>query len=297
MMKANDPRQHPLFQRFEVTALAQTSRGMLPVPYHIYDGHALFIGGMAALEPVRDLLAPESVYAVETTDGHALMGVWVIDALNASLGAHQELQFSILVARHPVLKVSSDPFVILRLLQFDPTVRMLCASLWNNTEPVVAYNREILALDAHLMAGEIVRDRERHQKRFAFMDPLGSRIFSGTVHEAARTGTSAMLLLLRSMGMRQFIRAATAPWLASQVVNPIGLLPVNAEAQAYIVNGQQILQTFDPTTDQLEFAHPTSRALAFRGQFVQHMNAFKFVYLNIHNAGEHPVDCGPYSER
>jgi hypothetical protein len=281
----DDPRQHPLFQRFELAALAQTSRGMLPVPYHIYDGHALFIGGMATLEPVRDLLAAESVHAVETTDGHALMGVWVIDAPNASLGAHQELQFSILVSRHPVPKVPSDPFIISRLLQFDPTVRVLCHGLWNDTEPVVAYNREILALDARMMVGEIVRDQERRQKRFAFTDAAGSPIFSGMVHEAKRTGMSAILPLLRSLGMRRFLQAAAAPWLMSQVVNPIGLRPLNAEAQAYIVNGQQVLQTFDPATDHVEFAHPIYRALEFRGQFIQHMNAFKFVYLNMHNAG------------
>jgi hypothetical protein len=287
-MKTDDPRQHPLFQHFELAALAQTSHGMLPVPYHIYDGHALFIGGVAAVEPVRALLEAENVYAVETTDGHALMGVWVIDASDASLGAHQELQFSILVSRRLVPKVPTDPFIILRLLQFDPTVRMLCHGLWNDTEPVVVYNREILALDAQSMAGEIVRDRERRQKRFAFADASGSPIFSGTVHEATRTGMSAIFALLRSMGMRRFIQAATAPWLVSQVVNPIGLLPVNAEAQAYIVNGQQVLQQFDPVADRLEFAHPTYRILGFRGQFVQHMNAFKFVYLNAHNAGDAP---------
>jgi hypothetical protein len=288
MTKTDDPRPHPLFQRFELAALAQTSRGMLPVPYHIYDGHALFIGGVAKLEPVRDLLATERVHAVETTDGHALMGVWVIDASDASLGAHQELQFSILVSRRSESRVPSSPFVILRLLQFDPMVRMLCYRLWNNTESVVAYNREILALDAHLMNGEIVRDQERRQKRFVFLDASGSPMLSGTVREATRTGMGAIVPLLRSLGVRRFIQAATAPWLASQVVNPIGLLPVNAEAQAYIANERQVLQTFNPATDLLDFAHPTYRDLDFRGKFVQHMNAFKFVYLNMHNVGEIP---------
>jgi hypothetical protein len=133
-----DPRQHPLFQRFGLSALKHTSRGMLPVPYHIYDGHAAFIGGTAALEPVRDLLAAERVHAVETTNGRALMGIWVVDAADASLGSHQELQFSILVSRQPLPKAPHHPFIILRLLLFCPGVRLFCHGLWNNTETVVA---------------------------------------------------------------------------------------------------------------------------------------------------------------
>jgi hypothetical protein len=280
------PRLHPLFQRFGLTALKQTSCGMLPVPYHIYDGHAAFIGGTAALEPVHDLLAAESVYAVETSDGHALMGIWVVDATDASLGVHQELQFSILVSRSRLPKVTPHPFIMMSLLQFDPSVRLFCHCLWNNAEPVVAYNREVLALDAHLMTGTIARDTQRREKRFAFADASGGPIFSGTVCEAARTPMNTVVPLLRYMGLRKLVQAATAPWLASQVVNPVGLLPVNAEAQAYIVNDQQVLQLFNRATDHLEFTHPTYRALQFRARFVEHMNGFKFVYLNIHNAGD-----------
>jgi hypothetical protein len=287
MMKT-DPRQHQLFQRFALTALKQTSSGMLPVPYHIYDGHATFIGGTAALGPIRDLLTTERVHAVETSDGHALAGIWVINATDASLGPHQELQFSILVSRQPLPKVAPHPFILLSLLQTHPGVRLFCHGLWNDSEPVVAYNREILGLDAHLMHGTIERHAEQHEQLFAFTDLSGDRIFSGTVYEAARTPTTAVIPLLRLMGVRHFIQAFRAPWLASQVMNPIGLLPINAEAQAYILNDRQVLRLFDPATDRLEFAHPTYRALQFRGQFTEHMMGFKFVYLNVHNAGDIP---------
>jgi hypothetical protein len=287
-MMRTDPRHHALFQRFGLSALKHTSRGMLPVPYHIYDGHAAFIGGTAAVEPIRALLAKERIYPVETTDGHALMGIWIVDAADASLGPHQELQFSILVARSPLPKVPAHPFIILHLLFFDPNVRLFCHGLWNTTEPVVAYNREILALDAQLMRGTIDRDVTGHEKRFALTDSTGAPIFSGAVYEAARTRTNTLFPLLRLMGMRKFIQAANASWLASQVVNPIGLLPVNAEAQAYIVNDRQVLQRFDPTTDHLDFVDSLYQAVDFRGQFIEHMQGFKFVYLNIHNAGDTP---------
>jgi hypothetical protein len=254
--------------------------------YHIYGGHAAFIGGTATLELVRDLLAAESIYAVETSDGRAIVAIWIIDATKASLGPHQELQFSILVSRSRLPKVPPHPFIALNLLQFHPEVRLFCHGLWNNTEAVVAYNREVLSLDAHLMTGTIARDTQRREKRFAFADASETPIISGAVCEAARAPMNTVVPLLRLVGLNKFIKAARAPWLVAQVVNPIGLLPVNAEAQACIVNDQQILQLFDPATDYLEFAHPTYRALQFRGQFIEHMNGFKFVYLNAHNAGD-----------
>jgi hypothetical protein len=283
-----DPRQHPLFQRFGLLALRQTSCGPLPVPYHIYDGHAAFLGGTAVLGPVRDLLAAESIHAVETTDGRALMGIWVVDATDASLGAHQELQFTFLVSRQQLPKVPPHPFILLHLLLFDPNVRLFCHGLWNTAEPVVMYNREVLALNAQLMRGSIARVLQRREKRFAFADRSGGPIFSGTVAEAAHTRATTLVPMLRVMGARRFIQATRLPWLASQVVNPIGRLPVNAEAQVYIVNDRQILQMFDPTTDHLAFADPIYRALQFRGQFIEHMHGFKFVYLNPHNAGDTP---------
>jgi hypothetical protein len=214
------------------------------------------------------------------------VGIWVIDATDASLGPHWELQFSILVSRGRLPRVVPHPFIMLSLLQFHPEVRLFCHGLWNNTEPVVAYNREVLSLDAHLMTGTITRDIQRREKRFAFEDASEAAIISGTVCEAARTPMNTAVPLLRVMGLNKLIQAARAPWLASQVVNPVGLLPVNAEAQAYIVTARQILQMFDPTTDHLEFAHQAYRSLQFRGQFIEHMNGFKFVYLNVHNAGD-----------
>jgi hypothetical protein len=287
------PRQHDLFRRFPLTSLKRTSAGLLPVPYHIYDGHAMFLGGVADLEVARDLLASEDVMPVATADGHALMGVWVIDGTDASLGPHQELQLSFVVARRAITNVPAHPLVMLDLLRFSPDVRLLCHGLWNDRAQVVAYNREVLALDARLTRGTITRDEERHQKRFSFLDTNDASICSGAVHEATATSPAVLLSLVRLMGVRRFIQATRDPWLVAQVTNPRGLLPLNADAQAYIVSSRPVVQFFNPATDTLAIDDPTYRALRFEGRFIEHMNDFRFVYLNVHNAGDAPFPAQP----
>ncbi|MFN8372580.1 MAG: thiamine diphosphokinase [Anaerolineae bacterium] len=101
----------------------------VPVPYHIYDGSLLFIGGTAALNAVSTLLQSESVTPIQTSDGKALMAVWACDFREASLGAHQELQFSLFVSRTPQVVVRPHPFTILDASAFNPVVRMLCHGL------------------------------------------------------------------------------------------------------------------------------------------------------------------------
>lgn len=284
-MHTNLP-QHPLFQRFPLCGLKSTTRGMLPVPYHIYDGHALFMGGTANLDAVREVLSTENVHPITNTEGKALLGVWVIDATNASLGAHLELQFSIFVSHQPIKPVSAHPLAILELLMFNPGVRLLCHGLWNSTDTVVTYNREVLALNAQMTNGDIVRNPAQQIKTFYFTDSNGDMIFSGRVSELKRTPSKAIRSMMRLMGFRKFFQAANEGCLESQVVNPTGILPLNADAQAYIMNDQQTLQFFNPQTDTLEFGHALYRSFQFQAQFMEHMNGFKFVYLNMHNAGD-----------
>lgn len=277
---------HPLFRRFPLRGLKSTTGGMLPVPYHIYDGHALFMGGTANLDAVRRVLDTEDVHPVVNQEGKALMGVWVIDATNASLGAHLELQFSIIVSHQPIEPVSAHPLAILELLMFNPDVRLLCHGLWNSTETVVTYNREVLALNAMLTHGEITRDPKQQIKTFHFTDSNGELIFSGNVSELKRTPSKVVRSLMRLMGVRKFFQAANESCLESQVVNPMGILPFNADAQAYVMNNQQTLQFFNRQTDTLEFGHALYRSLQFQAQFMEHMSGFKFVYLNMHNAAD-----------
>ena len=104
-----NPKDHALFKRYPLHGTAQLSTGEVPMPYHIYRGYGLFIGGTASLPEVRDLLRDEAVTPTQNADGQALMGVWVCDFTDASPGPHHELQLSIFVSPTNSAPISSHP--------------------------------------------------------------------------------------------------------------------------------------------------------------------------------------------
>ena len=116
------------FNRYPITGQRQISTGSVPVPYHVYDGNVLFIGGTADLAKTLTLLQNETVKPLQTSEGRALMGIWVCDFANASLGPHHELQFSIFVqpSGRDIHAVTSHPLSILRLISLDANTLMLC---------------------------------------------------------------------------------------------------------------------------------------------------------------------------
>jgi hypothetical protein len=94
-----NPENQPLFKKYPLTGKAVISTGEVPVPYHIYDGAGLFIGGVCDYTAARCLLQGEKVFPIRTVDDKAVMGIWVCDFTAASLGPHHELQFSFFVSR------------------------------------------------------------------------------------------------------------------------------------------------------------------------------------------------------
>jgi hypothetical protein len=273
-------REHALFRQFPQTGQQRTSAGMLPVPYHVYDGRALFIGGTADLAAVRGLLEREHVTPYETTGGRALMGIWVTSFTDASLGPHYELQFSIFVAREARPPVEPHPFAILKLLTMDPAARMLCHGLWNDTEPVVAYNRELLGLNAFL--AEAALSLHRGRSTFSFSDRrTGQAILSGTVTEVARPPLRSTVAMMRFFGWRGMARIMRQPYLTATVVNTISeRQPSNLDARTYTRNAREVVRFFDPKTDHLTLMYRPYLRLDFMPQFVEHMHGFKFVYLH-----------------
>ncbi len=143
-----NPKDHQLFKQFPIQSTVQISTGAAPSPYQVYDGFGLFIGGTADLAAVKQLLKDENVTPIQTSDGKALMGIWVCNFTNASLGPHHELQFSFFVSRQQMAPIAPHPFNAFALITHQE-VQMMCHGLWNNTPNVFAYNREILSLNAH----------------------------------------------------------------------------------------------------------------------------------------------------
>lgn len=271
---------HPIFQRYPLAdEPVQTSVGPQPVPYHVYDAHAVLIGGTADLVKVQNLLGAEQIVPATTQSGRALMGIWAVDETQASHGPHSELQMSIYVSHQATDPVPDSPFALLRFLLSDSAARQMCHGLWNNTDAVVAYNREILGLPAQLARSTFEFSKDR--VRFAFHDAKsGKLLVQGDVGEDRRPSLAATAALFRSFGFLRALRAAAAKELSLNVVNPIGpTLPRNADAFTVSSSDALVAQLVDPGRDHLTIAHPVYSQLDFQPTFIEHMRGFKMVYL------------------
>jgi len=274
-----NPREHQLFQKYPLNGGAMLSLGAAPTPYHVYDGYGAFVGGVANLSAVQRLLRDDQMQAVQTTEGRALLGVWICNFLDASLGPHHELQFSIFVSQTKIDDLSSHPLNLLNIMTTRPDIQMMCHGLWNTTPLAVAYNRELLNLNARLSSSEIEYDDE--QFMFRITNPAtGSLICEGKFNKPGKASLRASFSLLGRMGLRQARRVNQQPWLGLQIVNPVTrLVPNNRAAQSFAKNDADRLRYFDPRTDSIVLKDTPYALLQFEPQFVQHMQGFKFVYL------------------
>ncbi len=272
--------EQPLFQQFPLTGTATITTGAVPTPYQIYDGYGAFVAGTADLAAVQRLLQPETVLPIQNREGRALMGIWLCDFTEASLGAHHELQFSIFVSRQPLPPLGAQPLSLLAAMLTHPAIEMLCHGLWNNRPTVVAYNRERLSLNAKLAQSQIRRDPQ--QMRVEVNDAAGNAsLLTGTLHKPGRTSLRATLALAGQLGWRKTMQVNQQPWVEMKVVNPVGVdLSRNAVAQAMNKNATNTIRYFAPANDSLTIHQSPYSALDFRPQVVQHMSGFKFVYLN-----------------
>ncbi len=269
--------EHPLFERFPLTGETQLSTGPAPVPYHIYNGHGVFIGGTADATAAAELLRNETVRPMTDTTGRALMGLWVLDLTAASHDPHHEFQVSLLVSRQPARPVKAGALATAEALMTRPEARLFCHGLWNNTPRVVAYNREHLGLNARLTASTIVREANR--LRFSAQTPDGASIAQG----ALRMGRGSLWTtfeLMQRLGLSGAQRLAAQPWFEMRVVNPIGLRPANDAAFTASHNGINVLRPFDRRHETLTLADPAYARLDFRPAYVQELESIRFVYLD-----------------
>ena len=274
----NPTPSHPLFKTYPLDGQAEIATGPVPIPYHTYDGHGLLIGGTATFDSVTALLQNEQVVPIRTQTGPVPMGIWVVDFTQASLGPHLELQLSFLVSHQPSPPVKDHPLVLLKALFINPEARIFCWRLWNDTETAVAYNRELLGLNAEQTVGAI--DRWQGQTQFRFTDNSGALLFAGQIHKAPRTPPSVGWSLLRLLGLRHTIRASSQPYLAARVVNPISdVIPYNGDGQTYLAADTPVVRFFDAAVDEIVFGQTEARQLDFHPGFVEQFAPFRFVYL------------------
>ncbi|MBT3241122.1 MAG: hypothetical protein HON98_09285 [Chloroflexi bacterium] len=259
----------------------QLSTGTASTPYRVSDGNCLIIGGTADLSVVKERLDGQAVYPIETKDGKALMLIKLCDFQEADLGPHVELQYSYLVSRSPLTALKPHPFGILKIIANEPKVGLYADQVWNDTEPVIAYNNEYLGLNAHLCNGAISRDEEKGTKKFIFTDlDTGESLLEGEVSESPKNLTQTTIKLIRLMGIKNAFKFATRFWIKAKVINPIGKVhPENWAAETFLHAESVVVQPFDPNLDKIKFGNPSDIKLNFEPQFIEHMNKIKFVHL------------------
>jgi len=274
-------RNHRLFRQYPLNGKATISTGEVPTPYHIYDGYGALIGGTADLSAVQQLLKKQVVVPVDNGDGRTFMGIWICNFTEASLGPHHELQFSFFSGGRTNGEPTSHALDLLALMT-DPGAKMLCHGLWNSTPHVVAYNRELLSLNARL-ANSHIRNGAG-QLEFTFEDEATRQpLISGTFPNCTRFSMRAAWDATGQIGLRRVWTMARQPWVSLKILNPTGvLLARNAVAESFTRNDVNLVRYFDPATDKLEFGDTPYASLGFEPHFVQYMRGFKFVYLEPH---------------
>lgn len=272
---------HELFQRYPLTERTLGSE-TVSFPYHVYNGSVLFMGGTASLAAVKSLLADgQKVVPVQTEDGKALMAVWICDFTDANLGAHQELQIAIFVSARPLPPVPAKPLAILKLISLNPEVKMLCHGIWNSTEKVVAYNRELFGLGAHVANGELDLGGIGKNWSFHFTDAATSQpLVAGSVAVPASQPGNVSSALMRTFGLLNTFKVMRAPYVALQVVNPISdLASEHKAAQTYTKSDKQVIGFFDPAHDTLSISAPLYQQAGFEPQFFSASSGVRFLYL------------------
>jgi len=270
--------RHKLFNDFPLNGTVSLSVGEVPTPYHVYDGHGLLACGTADLGAVEKALQGQEVYPVRTKAGKAVMGIFVCDFQQASLGPHVELQISALVSRTKGETVSDHPFALPAAMVVRPEWGTVCLHIWNDTETVVAYNRDYLGLNPELAAGQI--DRVAGRKIFSFSSPDGHVLLKGEVNEKSRPSLTALFSLSRLTGLGPLMRIARQPYVSAHVVNlKSDVFPENRRAPTYTAADVNVLQRFDPHRDEFTIADAALQRYGFTPHCYQHISPFRFVYL------------------
>lgn len=274
------PKNHRLFKQYPLEETVSLSIGVVPVPYHIYDGYGIFIGGTADFDSVRTLLRPEQVEPIQNEEGRALMGIWLCNFRQASLGPHHELQFSVFIQRDAVPPVSVHPLGLLVAMLKRQDMQMLCHGLYNSTAEVVAYNRELLSLNAHLTNSRI--ERHDHHIEFSCLDAKTQKpLLEGIFKDIDRPSLRASFDFVGQLGLMETFKTGRLPWIRMEIVNPIGVvLTQNRVAKAYTKNDVNVIQYFNSERHSLHFGDTPYAQLDFKPQVIQYMDGFKFVYLN-----------------
>ena len=157
---------------------------------------------------------------------------------------------------------------------------MLCHGLWNNTSKVVAFNRELLSLNARLSTGKI--QKSCTSMTFVLHNAsTGELVLEGRLNKSKRISPRANSALITHMGLKQAWRITRQTWVSMKVVNPVGVLfSQNLTTETLARNDSNVVRFYDPHVDKIIFGDTPYRELGFLPQLFQYMDGIKFVYPN-----------------
>lgn len=266
--------QHPLFRRFPLDQQILLNGESLSSPYHVYDGNLRLLGGTVD-GTVAAANLPTGQHPILDGQGRALAAIWLGDFSEANLGPHHELQFSLFASAQPLPAHETHPLRLFHALMCQP-IRMVCQHLWNNTDRVVAFNREHLLLDAQLMASRLHNTQNRWQGECC--DAAGTPLVHFDLAPCSRQPSAVLWSILGQIGFRGWWRSVRSPILNVPVCNTLreGVSRLSV-SQTWSQPRKQIIRLAQ-TDDQIELASPVLSAYDFQLDFVQQIEGFRFVY-------------------
>lgn len=276
---SSGPANHPLFAQAPLSGQVTVGGVDLPTPYHVYDGQGTVLCGAcdaAALEPA---FAGQDVHPVLTASGQGVLCLFLCDFTQASHGPHLECQVAALASPTPGARISDTPEAPLSAMAMRPDWGLLSVHLWNDTAPVVAYNRDYLGLDAASATGFITRAKGRMTVQFN--DASGAPLMTGDLALNRRSDLRSMAALMRLMGVRGIWRAARQKFATAHLINRKGaVLPENRRARTMTAPDTLVITRFRPGRDRFEMVHPALARLGFQPACAEHFSPFRFVYLH-----------------
>lgn len=268
----------PLSERYPPDCEVIVRGEKLTTPYYVYDGTLLFIGGTADAGDVSRLLADEDdLMPIIDTAGRALAGIWIGDFGRANLGPHSEFQISLFAtSRKAPVSVPSHPFSTIRATLALPETVMVCHGLWNTTERVVSYNRDVLALDAQWSAGTLSQSGEDYD--FSFTDADDGSIAEGHLG-IKRQKAADSRTMMHCVGFTTLLKAAFAPAATIPVANTRSdASPGKLVSRTYSRFRSQVTRLFD-AGDRLTIRQERYRDLGFEPTMVQQLQGYELVFM------------------
>eukprot|EP01089_Gocevia_fonbrunei_P013179 TRINITY_DN3301_c0_g1_i3.p1 TRINITY_DN3301_c0_g1~~TRINITY_DN3301_c0_g1_i3.p1 ORF type:complete len:306 (+),score=39.03 TRINITY_DN3301_c0_g1_i3:145-1062(+) len=130
--------------------------------FHVYDASTYQIWGLIDGTEIEKILKnEESIYPVLSSKGQGFGVIWLVDYLNSTAGAYQEVIFSFLASTAPHTNLpllDQHPIESVFLLHTQPELLMFVYRLWLSETPSIQYGRDIFCLDKRPLGKSTIFD-------------------------------------------------------------------------------------------------------------------------------------------